>query len=56
MPGSEDVTALLAAYEIGSGDLERIRAFGEIVRPKLPEYVHQFYSSYIRHIKSVART
>ena len=44
MPKAGDITALLAAYEIGSGDLERIRAFGELVRPRLSEYVDEFYA------------
>jgi hypothetical protein len=56
MPGSGDITMLLAAYEIGSGDLERIRSFGEIPSPTLHEYVHKFYSSHIRQMRSVART
>jgi rsbT co-antagonist protein RsbR len=43
MPESAEVASLLSAYEIGPNDLERIRAFGELVQPRLGEYVDLFY-------------
>jgi rsbT co-antagonist protein RsbR len=43
MTVATEIAALLDAYEIGSDDLRRIRAFGALVRPRLAEYVTLFY-------------
>ena len=44
MHESANITSLLDAYKIEPGDLERIRAFGALLRPTLPTYVDHFYS------------
>jgi rsbT co-antagonist protein RsbR len=38
------VDALLRIHEIKSADLERVRNFGRIVRPKMDRYVTEFYA------------
>lgn len=41
---STDVEELLAQYEISPTDLEKIRAYGKLMVPKLQDYVKAFYA------------
>ena len=44
-PAEEQMTApeMLALYQIEAADLDHVRSLGELVVPRLDEYVHQFY-------------
>ncbi len=35
---------LLESFEVGPADLERIRSYGEIVLPRLGDFVKKFYA------------
>ncbi|UCE63670.1 MAG: STAS domain-containing protein [Nitrospirota bacterium] len=40
---STEVQQLLADYEISNSDIEKVRMYGKILIPKLPDYVKHFY-------------
>ncbi|MDX2347803.1 MAG: protoglobin domain-containing protein, partial [Nitrospirota bacterium] len=40
---SSEASHLLTEYEISSADLEKIRRYGKIIIPRLPDYVTAFY-------------
>jgi two-component system sensor histidine kinase/response regulator len=54
---ADDIRQLLARYDIAKQDLERIRAFGGIVRGRLPDHVRSFYEwlelqpEFVEHFK-----
>ena len=41
--GSSEASRLMTEYEISPEDLEKIRRYGKIIIPKLPDHVTAFY-------------